>query len=284
MNDLINKITDKIQFSIGNKNIAGNDVNISKHKIVIKELNYNVFTDTEKNNKTIHSIILKINERIDRMNDKLDSLNLEPNIKSVAHYEDIDNFIKLGLRSDMDIVDFLTDNIEKIVNSNQQSERNVILDAEKFILNASENEIALLIWSVLYKTFFGNLIKNKNDSKWIDNYFIDHVIKPLREKYPLKNKFVMPNDLISFSKVGCNATTLIRNITLTKEFISDNKINIPNGVTFEDIFKKIPEFDTKKPEKQNFLIGIDNLAFYVNKSLQIAAIYFLRKLKINVII
>ena len=145
MNDLINKITDKIQFSIGNKNIAGNDVNISKHKIVIKELNYNVFTDTEKNNKTIHSIILKINERIDRMNDKLDSLNLEPNIKSVAHYEDIDNFIKLGLRSDMDIVDFLTDNIEKIVNSNQQSERNVILDAEKFILNASENEIALLI-------------------------------------------------------------------------------------------------------------------------------------------
>lgn len=223
-----------------------------------------------------------MNERIDRMNDKLDSLNLEPNIKSVAHYEDIDNFIKLGLRSDMDIVDFLTDNIEKIVNSNQQSERNVILDAEKFILNASENEIALLIWSFLYKTFLGNLIENKNDSKWIDNYFIDHVIKPLREKYPLKNKFVMPNDLTSFSKVGCNATTLIRNITLTKEFISDNKINIPNGVTFEDIFKKIPEFDTKKPEKQKFLIGIDNLASYVNKSLQIAAIYFLRKLKINV--
>ena len=280
MSESINKITDKIELSIGNKNEAGGDINISKRKFVIKSPIINMFNDNDKCNDVVIRLCNELNQKVERLNSNIEKYNLDPdNIKSVAHYEDIEQFVKMGLRSDADIVDFLSTYIKEIVNSSQQSYRNTIIDAEKFILNASDNEIAFLIWGWLYSTFLENLIQR--DSNWINTGF-ENIVNLVRKKYPLKLKFYMSSDLTTFSKVGCNITTLVHNITLTKNFLDNNKINLPNGVTLEYILKKVPEFDTKKPDNENFLVDVSNVASHINKSLNIAAAYFLQKIGVNV--
>lgn len=130
----------------------------------------------------------------------------------------------------------------------------------------------MLVWGWLVDTFWSNLAQN--GKVWFYDFFVKELLPKIRKHFKLDTKFADPSQLPTFNKVGANVTINVKNISLEDKFLK--QINV--GITNSEIISLVPEFDFKRPDKMHWLIGVDNVASHICRSLSLAAEYFINKI------
>lgn len=277
MNDINPKfsIFDSLKIDVGKKFNNDGDVNLIKNKIGkhtnLQQVNINM---NGADSELVIKLFNTFNDRIIKLENYAKNNNVIINANdfvSLKHYEDVRKFIIDGSVSDLDIVDFIADHLKDIKNGSQE-ERTSILDAEYFILNASDFEKTMLVWGWLVETFWRNLAQNGKD--WFNQFFVKDLLVKVRAHFKLNSRFCDPSQLPTFVKVGANVTINVKNVSLSDNFLKQINVELTNS----EIITQVPEFNFKRPEKMNWLIGIDNIATHICRSLAIAAEYFISKI------
>lgn len=202
------------------------------------------------------------NKNIENLQKELDLQKAQEfELSSPKHMKDIQDFLLSGLSSNQDIAKFIASKID-MISSKEQNLRMIVLDAEYFILNASEFEKSFLVWTFYYQLITSNLTK------------VDLLVEKanlIRKFFPLSTNKCLPSDLPVFMKIGANVTKNLKNISLDESFAK----NPIEKEAINKAKKMIPEINVTYEKKLNFLVGLDNCAAALTRSLRIAAEYFI---------